>query len=630
MKRIALLSCVIGFCLMILTGCGADSVDLSGGSYVPTPDPTETPVVMATVRGTITDDSGVPLAGVSVAIAGITTVTDANGNYTLEVPTGETVISVQMDGYEDLRQNITVVEGENTLSGIGMTKKVMSPETIKGTVTSSSGTPIPGAIINVSNPGGDQVATATTNEFGNYVIESVTAGLYTVNISAFAYNQIVQNNVETTVTGPTTLNVTLSPASSFKFYTDNETLKLAGAGGNWAYTPVSYPGITMQQWIQNATLFVNQEWYDKWTHHADFNGEYGPVTLPDPTADYLIRLGGFAELAVYGASSGQGLPMYFKPVLSNANPPVEIQTIITQNGLPLNNNPFAADVTYPNGMLLSDPVVFVPIYPFSVNTRMASQPVLDGHYRVFYDIRGDHSRGYSDVTVDGTTTTTVAYTPSKTINHLTKWNPYAIAGTDDGDYLLTQNDDPYEAGTGIYYNLCLWFPQGPQSLTYEQQAAWAGFDVVTTVVDSADSSNDSVTSSKISPTWDPQTISQRPALPNYFKVPVKSGQKLTVKIMYAYYDMSGVDLDIVLYDENLQMIDSTRGVSDSTETLSRVAPRDTFYIVEVKNFLPTLASYTMTGIPYAMQITKDPEDANRAGSDLELPASRMSNKANIL
>src|SRR5690606_2226582 len=51
-------------------------------------------VVDVTVTGTVTDDTGKPTPGVTVSVPGTTigTATDINGNYSLNVPEGSTLV----------------------------------------------------------------------------------------------------------------------------------------------------------------------------------------------------------------------------------------------------------------------------------------------------------------------------------------------------------------------------------------------------------------------------------------------------------------------------------------------------------------------------------------------------------
>ncbi|WP_139922552.1 carboxypeptidase-like regulatory domain-containing protein [Hymenobacter sp. DG01] len=75
------------------------------------------------ISGRILDEDGYPLAGATVMLKGSrkATGTDANGNYTLEVPAGDNTLVYGYGGYEDQEvhtrnnqaQNVTLVPREN-------------------------------------------------------------------------------------------------------------------------------------------------------------------------------------------------------------------------------------------------------------------------------------------------------------------------------------------------------------------------------------------------------------------------------------------------------------------------------------------------------------------------------------
>jgi len=54
------------------------------------------------VRGTVTDQNGLPLAGATIVVKGTTTgtTTDANGQFTLNLPTGGETLVFAFIGYE--------------------------------------------------------------------------------------------------------------------------------------------------------------------------------------------------------------------------------------------------------------------------------------------------------------------------------------------------------------------------------------------------------------------------------------------------------------------------------------------------------------------------------------------------
>lgn len=69
----------------------------------PAPEPVPAAPVTRTQAGRVLDESGHPLIGATVMLRGSTkgTSTDANGNYSLEVPTGENTFVVGYGGYQD-------------------------------------------------------------------------------------------------------------------------------------------------------------------------------------------------------------------------------------------------------------------------------------------------------------------------------------------------------------------------------------------------------------------------------------------------------------------------------------------------------------------------------------------------
>ena len=562
MKRIALFSCLLGFCLMILAGCGADSIDLGGLGPNPDPGPTDPPVVMATVSGVIIDSLGSPISGANVAIGGITAVTGADGSYTLEAPAGATVLSVSAQGYESVRVNIELVEGQNTLDSVRLTSEAVNPNTLRGTVTSIvTNAGLEGAEIAVKDPITDELipdATANTDEFGNYRIENVPAGTYNVNIGAFGYNMVTES-VTITNSEPTVLDVLLSVATSYKLYTDTVTARIIGFDQGNVFRYVPYCPIIIQKYVADASAVFNSGWFTAWGHHSDRNAEYGPLSLQDPNANYLVRLGGWACIepllsgmpysAKDGMASNLGDTYNGGSVLENVDSS-QFETIFNKAG------------TYS--------FTCAPVYPYSLDTYSAGGPILDGHYSVFFDIVGDLNKF--------------------------PWNRFTIAGNNT---IATA----YSAGTGTYNNLHLWFVNGPHALSVADQPFWktgapvlAGTPPVFTGYDGNGK-------------WKPQTAGR--SIPHFFKIPVKMGQQLKVEVEFDYATLQFVDLDVTLYDKNGTQIDGTRVVSQGKESVTRVASTDTFYYFKVDNFLPTNANWNMVSIPYKMIVTKTPEDKNR-------------------
>lgn len=87
---------------------------------IPVPPPP--PVADIPVKGSVTDEKGVPLPGVTIQVKGTSNgvVTDADGRYTINVPTGNAILIVSSLGYD--KQEV-VVNGRNE---IGIVMKTMA------------------------------------------------------------------------------------------------------------------------------------------------------------------------------------------------------------------------------------------------------------------------------------------------------------------------------------------------------------------------------------------------------------------------------------------------------------------------------------------------------------------------
>jgi len=84
---------------------GGETPDTGGE----TPD-TGGETITATVSGTINDDSGNPIEGVLVQISDVSTTTDSNGEYSVEVSNGTYYVEASKDTYSQGIKSITVTE----------------------------------------------------------------------------------------------------------------------------------------------------------------------------------------------------------------------------------------------------------------------------------------------------------------------------------------------------------------------------------------------------------------------------------------------------------------------------------------------------------------------------------------
>jgi hypothetical protein len=145
------------------------------------------------VRGAVTDESGDALGGVSVtasngAIVGQTISVDSGGFYSLSglVAPGNYILTFSKEGY------IPEVVGVALSSSLGAsTSNVVlqrSSNAITGTIVNSVGTAISGATI-VATSGLTSLSTLSTDPNGDFRLEGLTNGWWTVTISATGFQE---------------------------------------------------------------------------------------------------------------------------------------------------------------------------------------------------------------------------------------------------------------------------------------------------------------------------------------------------------------------------------------------------------------------------------------------------------
>lgn len=147
------------------------------------------------VRGAVTDETGSALGGVSVtasngAIVGQTISVDSGGFYSLSglVAPGNYILTFSKEGY------IPEVVGVSLSSSLGAsTSNVVlqrSSNAITGSIVSSSNQAISGATI-VGTSGLTSLSTLSTDPNGDFRLEGLTTGWWTVTISATGFQESV-------------------------------------------------------------------------------------------------------------------------------------------------------------------------------------------------------------------------------------------------------------------------------------------------------------------------------------------------------------------------------------------------------------------------------------------------------
>ena len=147
------------------------------------------------VRGSVTDETGSALGGVSVtasngALVGQTISVDSGGFYSLSglVAPGNYILTFSKEGY------IPEVVGVSLSSSLGAsTSNVVlqrSSNAITGSIVSSSNQAISGATI-VATTGLTSLSTLSTDPNGDFRLEGLTTGWWTVTISATGFQESV-------------------------------------------------------------------------------------------------------------------------------------------------------------------------------------------------------------------------------------------------------------------------------------------------------------------------------------------------------------------------------------------------------------------------------------------------------
>jgi protocatechuate 3,4-dioxygenase beta subunit len=174
-----------------------------------------------TISGKVTDSSGKPLAGICVSAflsgsqAGAGANTDSTGAYTFSglAPGTYTVTFASCGVGNYATQTLPAVQvtaGKTTTQNA----KLAPGGTISGKVTNSSAKPIAGACVSAVASGTSQGPGTSTDANGNYTLNGLGTGTYTVEFDACgAGNYAVQTitGVKVTAGKATTLNATLVP-----------------------------------------------------------------------------------------------------------------------------------------------------------------------------------------------------------------------------------------------------------------------------------------------------------------------------------------------------------------------------------------------------------------------------------
>lgn len=173
------------------------------------------------IRGQVTNASGMPLAGAVVKAGPLAFTTSSDGLFRLaNLLPGPVTVTTTASGYGADVRSATVVAGADSTLAINMSE---NSGTYTGLVT-SLGVPVEGAVVEVLTEG-LVVATATTSLSGEYSV-TVPAGAHSLRASAFGYGTSVRAAPSVSTGGTATINLVLtSPGTIGGTVTDS-----SGAG----------------------------------------------------------------------------------------------------------------------------------------------------------------------------------------------------------------------------------------------------------------------------------------------------------------------------------------------------------------------------------------------------------------
>ncbi|MGH3347017.1 MAG: carboxypeptidase regulatory-like domain-containing protein, partial [Nocardioides sp.] len=141
-------------------------------------------VEYAEVGGTVTDETGAPVAGVAVAVpgTGYRTTTAADGSYSVLVDPGEVTLRFRAPGYTAAERTMTLDPGGTATVDVALA--AAADGTVAGTVTDGSGAPVAGATVRIAELEGAQTTTAAD---GGYALAGIPAEDYLLEVTAAGY-----------------------------------------------------------------------------------------------------------------------------------------------------------------------------------------------------------------------------------------------------------------------------------------------------------------------------------------------------------------------------------------------------------------------------------------------------------
>ncbi|MEK1833433.1 carboxypeptidase regulatory-like domain-containing protein [Priestia megaterium] len=167
------------------------------------------------VTGTVLSQDGTPVIGATIRLINqfnsviTTATTNAQGQYTISsVTPGQYTLTISASNFQSQSRGVTITSAQTTVSNFTL---IASPGTVTGTITSTTGIPIEGAVIEVLDSGSNVIATTTSNAQGQYTINQLAPGTFRL--------RAIAQNFQTSLLGftiqagqKTTQNIVLQPS----------------------------------------------------------------------------------------------------------------------------------------------------------------------------------------------------------------------------------------------------------------------------------------------------------------------------------------------------------------------------------------------------------------------------------
>ncbi|WP_377887184.1 carboxypeptidase regulatory-like domain-containing protein [Alkalihalobacillus sp. R86527] len=296
------------------TGATVLSDEIADTSLTLEPNPAE-------ISGVITDDSGNPVSNATIQIIDAngtllwTAGTDQDGNYAIgNLAPGAFTIVTNAQNYSSNTTGVTLSPGQ-IVTDANVTL-IPDPGAIVGQINDTDGNLLPGATVIVRTVDNLQIRTTTTNEFGEYFLEGLAPGAYTVVATAPNYSTdfigvIVSSNESTVANVTLTSTVgnitgTVVDENGDPITGDNTGITVSNENGSLLQTLVANSDGTFTIFsLQPGQYFINATATNYAANTTSANvvaASTGSVTVP------LSLLPGTLTGRVINTSTSEGVP----------------------------------------------------------------------------------------------------------------------------------------------------------------------------------------------------------------------------------------------------------------------------------------------------------------------------------